>query len=180
MSIFSKKPTPQPIKSGIYPKRLTYDEKRKRDLAYRATRKANKPKLPAIQIASFLSLALLLTGATARMTHFLINWNGKSAIFLIFFAVILVVVFFGIAMSYVKRILNAYGVGGNIFSLIYLFVLISGVILLHQFQVVELGSIFTLPIEKLLIGLGIHFIAVLTFAVFVLWYSGNRWQPLDS
>lgn len=176
MSIFSRKPTPQLIKSGVYPKRLSYDEKRKRDAAYRTTRNANKPKLPAVQIAVLLSTALLLSGVIIKLTHALISSNGKSALFLIFFAVILIVIFYSVALFYVRRILNAYGVGGNLFTLLYLAGIISSCLLLQQFKLLTFSMTLALPTPTLLAIVGIHGFIVLIFAAMVLWYSGNRWH----
>ena len=159
MSIFSKKVTPEATRTGVYPKRLSYDERRELNAEYDRRRQTNLPKLPSLGIALILTMTLSMAWMLIKLTTLFIKTSGQSAIFLLFFLFILIAICYGVTFFYVKRILDRLSVSGTKFVIIYL--ALVGVILgcCHQLGIAPFHTLLSLPVSFLLVATGGHYIA---------------------
>ena len=120
MSIFSKKVTPEAARAGVYPKRLSYDERQELNAEYDRRHQTSLPKLPSLSIAFLLTIALAATWMFIKLTTLFIKASGQSAVFLLLFLFIFIAICYGITFFYVKRTLDRLSVSGTKFVIVYL------------------------------------------------------------
>ena len=119
MSIFSKKVTPEAARAGVYPKRLSYDERQELNAEYDRRHQTSLPKLPSLSIAFLLTIALAATWMFIKLTTLFIKASGQSAVFLLFFLFIFIAICYGVTFFYVKRTLDRLSVSGTKFVIVY-------------------------------------------------------------
>ena len=158
MSIFSKKATPKATRIGVYPKRLSYDERQELNAEYNRRRQTNLPKLPSLGIALLLTAALAATWILIKFTSLFIKTGGQSAIFLLFFLFILIAICYGVTFFYVKHILDRLSVGGTKFVIVYVALICIILGCCHQLGVAPFHTLLSLPLPTLLIATGGHYI----------------------
>ena len=157
MSIFSKKVTPEAARAGVYPKRLSYDERQELNAEYDRRHQTSLPKLPSLSIALLLTVALAATWMFIKLTTLFIKASGQSAVFLLFF--IFIAICYGVTFFYVKRTLDRLSVSGTKFVIVYV-ALISVVLgCCHQLGVAPFHALLSLPLPTLLVTTGGHYVA---------------------
>lgn len=160
MSIFSKKVTPEATRTGVYPKRLSYDERQELNAEYDRRHQTNLPKLPSLGIALILTMTLSMAWMLIKLTTLFIKTSGQSAIFLLFFLFILIAICYGVTFFYVKRTLDRLSISGTKFVIVYV-ALISVVLgCCHQLGVAPFHTLLSLPLPTLLIAAGGHYVAM--------------------
>lgn len=138
--------------SQMYPKALSYEERKRRDEVYEKRRIANRPKFIAIRTSLLLSLFIAIFFAGL---HVVANLAIIPAVFTAFGFALVLLFSYITAVSYVRALFSYHDKNGSIFLVMYALILFVALATMTMFDVLHFATILGWPlmtIGEIIIG----------------------------